>query len=416
MRTLITFLGKGSRDEKNGYRTADYRFDSGAVRTTPYFGLALLDELRESGGGIDRLVVLGTSSSIWGALLESEMRDPDLWCELAEKEEQGAVDEAILARAAEDARKAMKFRGVSEVLLRLIPFGRDEAEQMEILETVASTVSPGDSLVLDVSHGFRHLPMLGLLSALFLRLQRDVRIDGIYYAALEMTTPGPGGHTPVLRLDGLLRLGEWLVALGGYRHSGDYSVFAPMVEHADPETADLLRQTAFREKILDTGRARKKLKTARSRFADIAEKDPVFRLMAGELENTCAWAEEKKHHLRQLAAARAALDTGNYLRAAALGVESIISERLASTGRDPLGFSGRDDIRTQLNDESKGDIGGLTPPQRLYRSLRDVRNALAHGSRPRRNDCGQQKALGSEENLRRYLRERLDEAWERMTS
>ncbi len=415
MRTLITFLGKGRRDE-GGYRPANYLFSGGTVRTTPYFGLALLDELRDTGRPVDHLVVLGTSSSIWGALLGGEMRDAELWCELSEREDRDAVDEDLLARVADDVGEAMKPRGVSKVSLRLIPFGRDEEEQMDILETMSSSVSPGDSLVMDVSHGFRHLPMLGILSGLFLKLQRDVRVGEVYYAALDMTTPPPESYTPVLRLDGLLRLGEWLAALGGYRRSGDYGVFAPLVEQADPETADLLCQTSFSEKILDTARARKKLKKARSRFAAIAAKDRVFRLVAPELDKMCAWAEQPRHYLRQLAAARAALEIGNYVRAASLGIEAIISARLAAHGGNAQGRAGREEMRKRLNEESRGDVTRLDGPQRLYVALREVRNALAHGSRPSRNDLGEQTALASEKNLRRYLRDRLDEAWRLMSS
>jgi len=61
---LVTFLGKGRRED-GGYRTARYRFAGGRERQTPYFGLALLEELAgQRGGPVDRLVVLGTVSVV----------------------------------------------------------------------------------------------------------------------------------------------------------------------------------------------------------------------------------------------------------------------------------------------------------------------------------------------------------------
>jgi CRISPR-associated DxTHG motif protein len=50
---------------------------------------------------------------------------------------------------------------------RLIPFGRDAAEQREILETIATAV-PNGEVSFDLTHGFRHLGMVGFLSAFIL--------------------------------------------------------------------------------------------------------------------------------------------------------------------------------------------------------------------------------------------------------
>ena len=58
MTTLISFLGKG-RYEKDGYRTAKYRFDGAFAREVPFFGMALDDYLKP-----DRLILVGTSGSM----------------------------------------------------------------------------------------------------------------------------------------------------------------------------------------------------------------------------------------------------------------------------------------------------------------------------------------------------------------
>jgi len=47
---------------------------------------------------------------------------------------------------------------------RLIPFGKDADEQYAILDAIAGTVPNGD-VSFDLTHGFRHLGMVGFLSA-----------------------------------------------------------------------------------------------------------------------------------------------------------------------------------------------------------------------------------------------------------
>ena len=79
----------------------------------------------------------------------------------------------------------------------LIPYARDESEQFDVLRGMAAHLADNENVVLDVTHGFRNLPMLTLVAARFLARVRGVTVENIYYGALEMTNPDTG-ETPVL--------------------------------------------------------------------------------------------------------------------------------------------------------------------------------------------------------------------------
>lgn len=400
--TLITFLGKGQKQE-GGYRQTTYRFSSGNQRITPYFGLALLEELSASSSPVDHLLVLGTSSSIWDALLLEEMRDNDLWAELSGHVEKGAVNDAILADVARDVEESMRQRNLAgRITLRTIPFARDEGEQTAILQQMADRVHDGDTVSLDITHGFRSLPMLGLVSAMFLKQIKQIQIGGIYYGALEMAK---SGVAPVIRLDGLLSLLEWLGAISAFRASGDYGVFTPVVH--DEVAGKALRQAGFLEKTLNIAQARKHLREANARFDAMERDDPIFALFAGELRGFTSWTGENSFHGRQLAAARNALNTGEYARAAALAVESLISRNMPPSA-DPSNYQDRDATKKQIEQACKGSRTGEPSFLSAYVELRDLRNALAHGTRPAFNTHNQQSTLASEEALKSRLLALLD--------
>jgi len=400
--TLITFLGKGQKQE-GGYRQTTYRFSSGNQRTTPYFGLALLEELSAYSSPVDHLLVLGTSSSIWDALLLEEMRDNTLWGELSGHVEKGTVDDAFLARVATDVQKSMQQRKLTgRITLRTIPFARDDQEQTAILQQMADCVHDGDTVSLDITHGFRSLPMLGLVSAMFLKQIKQIQIGGIYYGAWEMAE---SGIAPVIRLDGLLSLLEWLGAISAFHASGDYGVFAPLVH--DETAGKALRQAGFLEKTLNIAQARKHLREADARFAAMALNDPIFALFAGELRGFTSWTGENTFSGRQLAAARNALNTGEYARAAALAVESLISRNMPSSA-DPSNYQDRDATKKQFEQACKGGRTGNNPFLNAYIELRDLRNALAHGTKPAFNTYNQQSTLASEEALKSRLLALLD--------
>lgn len=215
--TLISFLGKGKADPHTGYRTATYRFDAGFSRRVPFFGMALTEYLQP-----DRLVLVGTAGSMWDVFFERQgADDDDAMLHLMAAVEAGQVDQEMLDLP---RRELAQQLGIPVDCL-LIPYARDAAEQAEILHLLAGVVQPGENLSIDVTHGFRHLPMLALVAARYLSRVVGVKVEELYYGALEMTTPE--GETPVLRLGGLLAMLDWVDALATYDKDGDNGVFPP---------------------------------------------------------------------------------------------------------------------------------------------------------------------------------------------
>jgi CRISPR-associated Csx2 family protein len=386
---LITFLGKG-RKEQGGYQKTSYRFDSGTIRTTPFFGLALLEELSARDKIVEHLVVMGTSSSIWDALLLDEMHDsPDRWEQLADQVSQGRVEQNLLTEIAPEVAKSFAVRDLAgKVTLCIIPFGRDQQEQVAILQVMAEIVGEGDTVSMDISHGFRSLPMLGFASALFLRQIKKAKIAGLYYGALEMREQE---ISPVIRLDGLLKIADWVSAVSAFRVSGDYGVFSSLL--STPEDASSLHQAGFLEKTLNIQDARSHLKKVRNRLPLLSENDPVFKLFAGELQQATDWVDKNTFPERQLNAARNAVHNGNYARAAALGIEAIISAQVIRNGQNPEIFQNKNTARTELQDN----------PTPAFSELNILRNSLAHGTRPKKNIYGQQTTLANGDKLQARL-------------
>lgn len=261
-RILFSFLGKVA---KNGYRTANYDFGNGRTQENRYFGLAILDHLKTSAAkrSPDRFVVLGTSGSMWDVFLEhlaSEGRQDsemaDLWALLTEKARDDAVDQAALDRLRPilEAFTGIQCRPV------LIPYCRDLEEQIALLHRMGDLVDRKDRVTLDLTHGLRHLPLMGLVAALLFETVRRARVESIYYGALEMARDG---LTPVVDLGGLLHAVRWLAALQTLDKDGDYGVLVKPLQRdrLRPEVAKLLEQAAHHEKVLQLGKARSRVNT-----------------------------------------------------------------------------------------------------------------------------------------------------------
>lgn len=391
--TLISFLGKGRADAKTGYRTATYRFDDGFVRTVPFFGLALTEFLQP-----DRLVLVGTPGSMWDVFFDREGAEGDT-IELIEAIEQSRVDSALLAKHSSRLEREL---GVP-VQCVLIPFARDTVEQIEVLTLLAAQVSEGENLCLDVTHSFRHLPMLALVAARYLSHVSKVKVSELYYGALEMTPDG--GETPVLRLSGLLHMLDWVEALATYDKDGDYGVFAALLaaDGMEPNRAALLEKAAFFERTSNPVKAREALSSV---FPSIEQhRGGLSDLFRGELIKRINWFREPERHQWEASLARASLDRQDYLRAAMFMFESV-STRAVNY-----------EMRGNPNDHAdrKEAYGQLKGQRTDAKTLEYLRNALAHGLRsPERDyksksDMACEMALQNRENLARTLRRLADE-------
>jgi CRISPR-associated Csx2 family protein len=376
MTTLISFLGK----QQPGYRTATYRFDAAYTACVPFFGMALADYLHP-----DRLILLGTSGSMWDVFFEREgAHGDDGLLRIIDAAASNAVTEDLLA---DHARRLSDKLGYP-VECQLIPYARDEAEQTGILAKLADALSERERVVLDVTHAFRHLPMLALVAARYLKHVRHVEVTDIYYGALEMTPPG--GETPVLRLGGMLKMLDWVDALATYEKDGDYGPFAALLkaDGMEPGRAALLEKAAFFERTGNPVKARQTLTSSTDSVK--THNGPLGSLFRDELVKRLSWFRAPDRAAWEAELARAYLDRRDYLRAATFLYEAFVTRATLDTGNNPNDF-----------DQRKQAYGAARADSPDVKTLEYLRNSLAHGVRPL-NDRDA-RLLGAEDTLRNTL-------------
>lgn len=379
MRTLISFLGRGRTDVRTGYQRATYRFDASFVREVPYFGLALREYLQP-----DRLVLLGTTGSMWDVFFFENDADSEGVLALAESVAANRVAEEMLAPLGAQ----LGDRLGCEVRCALIPYARDAAEQAGVLATLAAHVEREAEVHLDVTHGYRHLPMLALVAARYLARVKRAQVRELYYGALEM--PEPDGARPVLRLSGLLRMLDWVGALTCYDKDGDYGVFEQLLlaDGLRGEDARRLGRAAFHERTMHSQQARKELEGA---VQAVREHAGAFgSLFRDELLARIDWYRCPERFGRELALAEAYLARADYLRAAIYLLEGAITRRVWQDRGNHTNYGERDAARKALYE---GDCH--------VRRLDRLRNALAHGVRSEDEEVT--RALSDRETLHAEL-------------
>ena len=380
MSTLISFLGKSASSAQTGYRTANYVFEPGFEREVPFFGMALLEYLKPQ-----KLILAGTAGSMWDVFFDHQHTDDDGLLALMEAVPQQAVTAEMLA--IHEQRLTEKL-GIPVQCL-LISYARDEAEQTAILTDLAGAIGKGERIVLDVTHGFRHLPMLALVAARYLQHVRGVQVQEVYYGAAEMTDPS-SKQTPVLRLGAMLHMLDWVEALAVYENSGNYGVFASLLQQdgMQADRANMLAQAAYFERNSNPVQAKQNLSGAHAHVRE--HQGPMGNLFRDTLTEHIGWFRQGSRADWELALADRYLQRQDYLRTITYLCEAYISRATEKFGGNVNQFEDRDQA---FKDADKNQDVWL---------LKHLRNAMTHGVRSDNRDA--KPLLQDQQKLDKKLR------------
>ncbi len=96
--------------------------------------------------------------------------------------------------------------------------GKDTESMWKIFQTVVDNVQEGETVIFDITHGFRSLPFLAFLFIAYLKSAKNVTIEAVYYGALDMQKDGV---TPILDLTEFVTLLDWLTATEQFIQTGN---------------------------------------------------------------------------------------------------------------------------------------------------------------------------------------------------
>ena len=399
---LMSFLGKVSPDENGTYKRVSYDIDGEISKPCSLFALALEAHLRP-----DKTVIFGTPTSGWDMLIDDALLERVSGDESEIYAELGLIQEKAKARplAQEDLDELTKLLSDAfkvEFLLRIIPNGFDEREQLQLLKIMADEVEYKDRVHVDVTHGFRHLPMVALTSALHLRSVMDASINGLWYAAFQ------GAHVPAkaVKLNGLLAIADSVRALSMFDKDGDYTSLSKLFENNEPagsNLSQLLKTAAFYENTLNFKEAKVQIQKLNSAISKHRKNlSTELQLIIPEIERRISWAESTEIVDRMAKVVRRSLNNGDYLRAALVLFEAIITSACEERGLDASSYDSRKMVQLELEEHLSETRSPAFP---YYLELRSIRNSLAHGNEAPSSNVA--RILGNSASLSRSLTETL---------
>jgi CRISPR-associated Csx2 family protein len=388
--TVVSFLGTGQKqnpqDKSSGYRRTTYRFtrpDGGEfLDTTSLFGTALIRFLRETNVAIDRWVVLGTSASLWSELSQVLPNPDDVieqYCQIDDRVIARNVDQHALQ---EWQRTLNEHAAPLELRLCLTGEALDPASQQQIARALFENIPRENNVVFDISHGFRHQPVIATFLVSLMRWTHQIRSVRLFSGVFEARKDEV---TPVLEMPICQELVNATEAAATLALTGNFEPVARCLGR-DAELAWFLENT---NQVAIARRHAQDLQIDTTEYSDVVQSQ-----LAELLHERLRWAEGDRFADRVLESARTALEANDYFRAIVLGYEALLirAGQILYPNADPLSYQSRLDAEKALFDRLTDD------DRELLMDLQHTRNACAHGTRSDRASV--QQILGRPQEFR----------------
>jgi CRISPR-associated DxTHG motif protein len=268
-----------------------------------------------------------------------------------------------------------------------IPDGKSEEELWEIFEKISDAVCEGDQIAFDITHGYRSLPVIALLTIAYLKQVKGVKVQHVVYGVYEK-----GKHeAPILDLTPFANLLDWLAAAKMFMATGDSSELGQLIQE--------IQDDAYRNREAYGENLPRALKNFGAALAEVSDDlllarvpnlpKSVINLIEKQKRASAEvsqWAPPLRLLLDKIAAAYAPsqddslptqaklirwyLNHNHIVQAMTLAREWVVSYHLHKEGKDWLDAAARKQMENQLNESLKQEA--------LWSDIITIRNDLAH--------------------------------------
>ena len=240
-KVLISFLGTGPKDRN--YKTANYRFSSGNQYETHFVAAAIRQEYK-----IDKMIMIGTMHSMWECVYDHYAKqnnqfDENICYEIYEQVGDKANHQTEIGEVKHQAEIERQMGGGSKIVT--IHYGLNDEEIAKNSETILGLeqyLEQNDELIIDITHGFRSLPLYIMNLIIYLQnvSEKRLKIKHICYGMLDVSQEM--GYTPIVEMKDVLMVNKWIAGAYSFKRFGNADQIAELVKELDKGLSKKLDQ------------------------------------------------------------------------------------------------------------------------------------------------------------------------------
>ena len=377
---LITSVGTGDikKDSDSEYQETIYTIDGEEYPNT------LTSQVIVEHYGIDKIIFIGTSGSMWDNLyFRYNGENADYMDMLTEKKKERGINNL----SKEDLREfclaidnylESENAGTEVVLLDYSQNNSDEIwDNFEKLISIKEYINEGDKIYLDITHGFRYMPILNIFMLEFLKTLNSNKfsIEAILYGLFA------NEKSEIIDFKIFFDLLEWIRAIDSFKNYSDGFRLAELIETEDIDSSKIFKQFSNNAKLAHMHSIWKFIKDANKKIKKVEKSDNrIIKLLSKEITTLTDKFNKDRQSSFQFELAKWFRDGHNYALAYIALYEAIISRVCEDKGYDILEHYEREEAKKHVD----------YPYNKLFNtkydnSISKIRNEIVHQNQQRVN-------------------------------
>ncbi len=391
-KVLISSVGTGSikKDSNEEYENTIYTIDGKDYENKKLVSKVLVEHF-----DIEKIIFIGTKKSRWDNLCyyfdelkeDYETIENKIDNNTLEKEDLNLLGQAIRT----------KHKNIKEVYSFFIDYEKNTQEEMwgnfYKLQQIENYLEKGDEVYLDMTHGFRYMPMLNMLVLEFLSLEKEniFKLNAILYGMLE-TAPKKSQIVDMKIFFDLLR---WIRAINIFKHNSNADQLISLLKESNFEDKEVLTKTFsnFNNslQIANMASIRQFISGAKSKIQNIKSSDnKIISFVYPQLEQIISRLDKDQLSHFQYELASWLNENKNYALSYIALTEAVISKTCELKQLNPNSQDDREEAKKRVDSPyNQYYNSSLGKEKNKNANITDIRNNIAHQLKNRKDMVNQ---------------------------
>lgn len=374
---LISSLGTGDikKDSDEEYKKTIYRIDGKEYPET-LTAKVLIEHFK-----IDKTIFIGTNKSMWDNLYYSFNGEDTDYLDILTTKKKNGVDPHHLIELNKTIDCFLNHEGSISILIEYEQNSADEIwKNFEKLLEIKNHISDEDEIYLDITHGFRYMPILNIFLLEFISIFQSpvIQIKGVYYGMLS------DNFSDIIDFKIFFDLLEWTKAINMFKHNSNAQQLIELLEgnSSNHEVTKIFTQFSNNLQLANMASLWQFMRGASKKIKKLEESDNrIIKLLSGDLIDMTIRFDKEKQSDFQYELALWLYENKNYALSYLALYEAVITKSCELSKFDVNDYAKREEAKKSLGDDKYGKYFYT----KYDDSLSVIRNSIVHQSSERKD-------------------------------
>jgi CRISPR-associated Csx2 family protein len=376
---LITSVGTGDikKDSDSDYIETIYKIDNKEYKNT------LASQVIVKHFDIDKIYFIGTSGSMWDNLYYKYNGEDDSYMDYLTNKKKNNLEHEDLE----------KFEKTTDIYLEqngskcfLINYDKNDSDEIwsnfERLLEIKEYIADGDEIYLDITHGFRYMPIINIFLLEFLTLvhKSDFKIKAILYGMFA------GNKSEIIDFKIFFDLLEWIKAINEFKNYSNAWNLSQLLKDNDKDASKIFAQFSKNLQLANMHSLWQFMRGASKKINRLKNShNKIIKLLSNEIEEIAKRFDKEKQSDFQYELAIWLYESKNYALSYIALYEAIISKVCETKGYDINEHKQREEAKKRVNFPYNKLFNTQTNKKDNLNSISQIRNSIVHQDNKRKD-------------------------------